>query len=242
MAYNRRRRYNKRKNYRRKRTRNRPRKNTYPYSRNVIARTKLPATIVPDVAYTVLKYVDRFVPTPALGANYHQVYSGTGLYDPDSTGGGHQPMGFDQWMNFYQYYRTSASKIIIRTIDNGSTPGAVQHEQSICPTISSSDLATADPEEVREMPYSRWKIVSTHTGRGPTVQSNYISYNKIVGRRPSGLGTNIYGSVSSNPGSQFFWHINGQVIDESSNMANVYVYVTIKYYVEFSGRKVIGQS
>lgn len=209
---------------------------------NKIVRSRLPSTIVPDIAYTVLKYTDRFAPTPALGANYHQVYSGTGLYDPDYTGAGHQPMGFDQFMALYQYFRVSASKIVVRTLDNGTTANAVQHEQSIVPTVSPTDLVTADPEQVREMPFSKWRLVSTHTGRGSTVQSNYMTYKKIIGRTPGGLGTNQYGSVGANPGSNFFWHINGQTIDESTTMTDVYCYVTLTYYVEFSGRVTLAQS
>lgn len=222
--------------YRRKRTyqRYRRRKQQLPL------RIRTRSTVMPDILTLKLRYTDRFVPTPAAGANYHQVYRGGSMYDPDYTGTGHQPLGFDQIMALYSNFRVKASKIIVRTVDNGTAPSAVQHEQSIVPTSNPTDLVTTDPEACKELPYAKWRIVTTHTGRGSTVQSSYMTQQKIVARK---LEDSIfYGSATADATSAFAWHINGQVIDESTTMANVYVYVTIIYYAEFSNRKVLGQS
>lgn len=40
-------------------------------------------------------------------------FSANGLYDPDITGVGHQPMGFDQWMAFYGKYCVLESKATV---------------------------------------------------------------------------------------------------------------------------------
>lgn len=42
---------------------------------------------------------------PAIaGVASSYVFSGNGLYDPNITGVGHQPLGFDEWMGIYSHY------------------------------------------------------------------------------------------------------------------------------------------
>jgi len=50
-------------------------------------------------------YVQTVQMDPTSGAPTVQLWNLTGMYDPDNTGTGHQPMGFDQWVGlFYNYY------------------------------------------------------------------------------------------------------------------------------------------
>jgi len=41
-----------------------------------------------------------------------------GLFDPDFSLGGHQPMGFDEWSAFYGRYRVKSAKCKIRAVSN----------------------------------------------------------------------------------------------------------------------------
>jgi hypothetical protein len=203
----------------------------------------LPPTIVPDVAHTVLKFRQRLVPTPASGAAYHQVFSGNGLYDPDITGSGAQPMGFDQWMNLYAYYRSTKSIITIDVRDNAGTAASTQAEWCLIPTALSSDLAAYDPMTAAELPYSRFGTSGTHTGGGARFSlTNTMSMSKMYGLDDMRFGVNALGTESANPSSQFNWHILGQVIDEATTMANTYIYVEIRYWVTFSRRVALAQS
>lgn len=43
-----------------------------------------------------------------------------GLYDPDITGSGHQPLGFDQMMTLYEQYLVVASKITVNAMNTGA--------------------------------------------------------------------------------------------------------------------------
>jgi hypothetical protein len=49
-------------------------------------------------------------------------FAANGLYDPNVTGTGHQPMGFDEMMSMYEQYTVLSSKITVHYI-NGSGVG-----------------------------------------------------------------------------------------------------------------------
>jgi hypothetical protein len=52
------------------------------------------------------------------------VFSANGLYDPNITGAGHQPMGFDQLMLFFEHYTVLQAKITA-TIFNSQSGGVM---------------------------------------------------------------------------------------------------------------------
>jgi len=58
------------------------------------------------------KYNDRIALDAAAGSIANYVFSATGMYDPDITGTGHQPLGFDQWLGlFYNHYTVERAHI-----------------------------------------------------------------------------------------------------------------------------------
>lgn len=62
-----------------------------------------------------LRYVDMWFSSGAFGSGTPGLYvfSANGLFDPDFTGTGHQPMGFDQLMAFYKHYTVLRSRITV---------------------------------------------------------------------------------------------------------------------------------
>ena len=71
-------------------------------------------TTMPDQMFIKLKYATSYRIT---AAQFHKVFSGNGLYDPDVSGVGHQPLGFDQWMTLYNRYRVYASRIVVNVVN-----------------------------------------------------------------------------------------------------------------------------
>lgn len=58
-------------------------------------------------------YSEAFSITSGAGSAGTYVFSANGLYDPNITGTGHQPMGFDQMMLFYEHYVVQRAKISV---------------------------------------------------------------------------------------------------------------------------------
>ena len=58
-----------------------------------------------------MRYVEEFELNPGLGSVASYVFRANGLYDPNYTGAGHQPYGFDQWMTYYNQFTVLGSKM-----------------------------------------------------------------------------------------------------------------------------------
>jgi len=71
-----------------------------------------------------LRYADTFSLTSTAGAVSTYVIRANDLFDPDFTGTGHQPMGFDQLMLWYNHFCVISSKITC-TFTNTSSAHAI---------------------------------------------------------------------------------------------------------------------
>lgn len=195
-----------------------------------------------DTLSVELDYVDRFAPAPVSGTNFHQVYALNGLYDPDITGTGHQPLWYDTLTTMYNNYIVTHVDVQILVLDNGTSAAPVQFEMGVCPSYDSSDFASSDPEVLSENRYGWAGLMSTHTGN--PIDNQYhgrFDLKRLYGL-PQHTDLQVYspsgGSSGSNPSTPWYLHVNGQVIDESTTMANVYIYVRLLYKTRWFLRKV----
>jgi len=53
------------------------------------------------------------------------IFAANGLFDPDITGSGHQPMGFDQLMTFFQHYTVLNARIKAQIINDADSSQVV---------------------------------------------------------------------------------------------------------------------
>jgi len=73
-----------------------------------------------------LRYSTNFALTTTAGAVTTYVFRANDLFDPDFTGSGHQPMGFDQLMVFYNHFCVVEAKITATFKSYGSV------DQTVC--------------------------------------------------------------------------------------------------------------
>lgn len=80
--------------------------------------------VCPSQIIVPLKYVsEKLNIVCTSGASNYHLFNFNNLYDPDRTGTGHQPCGFDEWTAFYSIYRVlSASIDIWATNTTNSNP------------------------------------------------------------------------------------------------------------------------
>lgn len=77
--------------------------------------------LMPNRHFCKMKYVTQFALDSPSGAPSGHVFRANGLYDPDVTGGGHQPLGFDQIMGkFYNHFTVVGSKLTMTPVIGGS--------------------------------------------------------------------------------------------------------------------------
>lgn len=95
----------------------------------------------PKTTKVKLRYCATVSLNPGLGTTANHVFRANGLYDPDQTGIGHQPMGFDQWSTFYNHYVVESSKMNAEffyssttAVDSGIVCGIMLSDDATVPT------------------------------------------------------------------------------------------------------------
>lgn len=95
----------------------------------------------PNTLITKLRYADTFAATGTTGARAINVYAANGIYDPDITGVGHQPLYRDNFANIYDQYVVLGSKITASFYPTTSTAAIVvgiigDDDSSVTSTVS----------------------------------------------------------------------------------------------------------
>lgn len=169
------------------------------------------------------------------GALNYYSFSANGMYDPNITGTGHQPMYFDQYGALYDHYCVIGSKISVRF-----TPTSTAYPCAIVGVFVNDDT-TVTPTLFGIMENS----LAVHTTVPNTANNNYRltrkwSAKKFFGKAPL-ANTELQGTTSGNPTEQSFYTI---FIDSSAAAAaaSVQAEVTIDYIAVWKELKDIATS
>lgn len=179
-----------------------------------------------------LSYTDSaFVSTPQVGSNYvsDYVFRGNSLYDPDYTGLGVQPYGYDQLTGpagagLFGAYSVFASKIKVHFQPSTQLSGLKVY---LVPTRTTT-LGTTDPSDIRMLPWVKTICHDTTDGSQKQNISHYMSCRKIfpdINPKDDTLKT----TYNNNPSVVFYWHV---LFDESTQMNEIAVRFDVKitYY------------
>lgn len=202
----------------RKRSRNRPyrRRSSRKYNRRRKYRATISKSVsspIPDKMYTRLKYSHLASVTTGVTPQWH-TFRMNNIYDPDYTGTGHQPLGFDQWATFYKHYRVLGCAFRITPIVESTTAMEVGFH------INNVTTAPTTIELAREKPFSKWIVTgdSTYNGR-LTHLRGYCAPAKLLGI--SRLKYNVEDAYSglcngtTNP-TAVYLHIGAQDVDRTT--------------------------
>lgn len=177
--------------YKRKRRRRRRRRGR---SSKLVLRMPL---VMPDVMYVPMRYSTTFTMVNVGGFGNHE-FRQNSIFDPDFTGTGHQPLGHDQWANFYTAYEVLSSSIKFQVLPPDVNP--IQF--AIYPSLGSgsvTSIATAI-----EQPYSKFKQTNDTT---MTARTNYLrnsmSIRKFEGRTTASV--NYTSAFGASPANTRFW-------------------------------------
>ncbi len=178
----------------------------------------------PDQMYVKMKYSD--VITVDTGAVAGQVYSINSLFDPDTTGVGHQPLGYDQWSNLYGKYEVLGCAMKLSLISNGN------NRFGIILYPSNSATAVSDTATAKEQRYAIHRYAASTTASMDTHINTYMSVKKLEARNTSSInfrGTTGNIGFGSSPTIQKYWHILVYALD-GLGPVNCFIDVNLKYY------------
>lgn len=200
----------------------------------------------PRRAFVKLKYADNsFDFTTNVGNGYRalQIFRGSSVYDPDYSGVGAQPNGYDQIAAVYQNYRVRGAKISIyfRTATVATT--AYQIRAFLFTTLGAVDYsgnttnALATLKGVRQISFNQ----QTAYNKKPHL-TMYCSSKKAL------IGIDIkdqenQAAVTASPSTNWMFNI---IVDTNTGSntsgvvgAAVFADITITYYVELWNNSIL---
>jgi hypothetical protein len=182
-------------------------------------------------------YMNASLTVPVTGLATGYVFSANGLYDPDVSGVGTQPMGFDQMMIFYEHYTVTEAKIVV-TFRNFST--------AIAPVVfiafRADTVLSTDPKVVMEtgnaistqlMPANIDGSLKELTLRGNI--GRFLGFDDL---QDSNVAR---GDISSNPAEGAFFHV-GAFYNEGAATGSVSFQVRLEYRAVFTEPRIITAS
>lgn len=150
-----------------------------------------------------LQYFDTVLFTGAASAVSSYVVSANGAYDPDVTGTGHQPMGFDQMMVFYNHYTVMNAKV--RAVFQNT--GTVSAHVGL--SVSGTTVNVSDNRQLVENGEMIYTVV-TPTGIADSIATLRTSASaaRFQGIQQPLDDPNMRGDAASNPTEQFYFHLH----------------------------------
>lgn len=179
---------------------------------------------------TKLRYYEQVSMDPGIGAVAFHSYAANGCYDPNLTGVGHQPRGFDQLMTMYNHFLVVGSKISVNFVNTDpNIPAVVGIQVSTDPAFSTS-LADYMEQGIRN-----YRVVcgDTQAGSNTAYLTSKSSPKKEFGVTNLRDNTSLRGSASGNPSELLYYHLFACAQNEASNPSPVDITVVIDYLVLF---------
>lgn len=199
-------------------------KKTYKRRKRLLNLMKSP---VPKMMMTKFRYSDTVSINPsAAGSVAEHVFVANGMYDPDATGVGHQPRGFDQFIGvLYDHYVVVGAKITA-ILDNSSNSSPayllLKAQDSSQTTISRTDWF--------EDAFTKYAVAGCGATGRPTAQSSIqCNIGKYLGRSKPLSDPHLKGDATSNPSEKVWFHVGACSVDNSLDLNAVYVTVVIEY-------------
>jgi len=218
----------------------------------------------PQSIATKLRYVEKIDMGSLSNQNVSiNQFIANGAYDPNFTGVGHQPRGFDQFMTGYETYTVTGSKMSVNFVYDAYQgpssealagqmiqPGATDAADSlnaasavICGVHKGMvALEAGTNEDQMEKERTQWKVM-TPNGAPVTLSTN-LAVKDFFGVQGTPVGQDGYtGSAAANPTNKCYYMVwVGRTNPYNQAICRVQAYVTIEYDITFSEPKTLTQS
>lgn len=185
----------------------------------------------PDKIKVTHRYVDNFAMAQSAGLKAKYNIRCNGLFDPNTTGIGHQPAWFDTMKEIYDHYYIVASRIKITMVPQPSVTAAL-----LCNVFINDDTADAAGNILANAENSTAKNkVSCTVPGAPTILYSSYSHAKVYGGSLLS-DDNQRGTRATDPDEESFYTITTQPLDFNSAWQAFYM-VEVEYDAIWVERK-----
>lgn len=168
-----------------------------------------------------MKYSEPLAFTTTTGLAYDYQFNLNSIFDPNRSGGGHQPLGHDQWATLYGRYRVDRSTVHATWLN---APSVGQ----MCTVLFSNSVGDiTNPAEAIESPFSSSKGMSTSGTCTEITRSQ--SLNTVTGVTESiyRADDRYQAAFGASPSETIIAHI----ITFTPTSASINVNVVVTYYL-----------
>lgn len=208
-------------------------------------RTRRPrkTSLVKDIGYLFpqrlrvkLPYTEAALTFSGAATPQEYVFNGNNLFDPNRTGTGHQPLGYDQIKSMYNRYYVSACKIRVElwSASTGTYTGA--GNMIIVPNNDSTGLiATYTATNIMEQEHARRKAWANASSKDAKVVATHSMTTRRILSSPGSTSYDAQAQIAAAPVDAWYWHIVLASVDDAS-LISVAFRVTLVYSCEFFER------
>lgn len=168
---------------------------------------------------------------------YHS-FRPNSVYDPDHSGVGGQPMGFDEMAGLYNNYRVLGSKITVKWA--GYNAGGGEDYVVGCFLDDNAAINYTTWEGVREARKGSSRLI-THQRNAVTTSAKY-SAKKFWSVKDVKDNENLGAAVGANPSADCYFLVWFQRLDKAVSSATINCMVQIDYIVQYFEPKEIARS
>lgn len=172
---------------------------------------RMPPAGFPKSKRVRMRYATTFLLNPTTdGVPVHKVLCANGMFDPEHALGGHQPMGFDQWMTVYDHFTVTDSVVQVKPLYTSPTSvqpgvfGVTLDDDHNLPYGSLTDMIESGMTSRRTKVYGLTEAVGT--GSDPLVYKAFRA-KKFFGIKAVVGEDELKGSQASNPSEGAFFHV-----------------------------------
>lgn len=178
-------------------------------------------------------YRDNYVLTSGAPSPFLQrAWKLNSIYDPDSTGIGHQPLTYDQWGLFYLSYRVYKVDVVLHLANQESVGVQVGW------TVQPDDNSIANNDAAFEQPHTFSKLLGGVAGQNRAMIKRTVNLPRILGQQSKQYraNENTYSTWYNDPNTKIYGILFAESIDNST-IPNVSVSIDLVFHVEMFDRK-----
>lgn len=196
---------------------------------------------IPDSMTVKLTYADQFTLDPGVGgtpATY--VFRANGCNDPDYTGTGHQPYGWDEYTTLYNHYIVLGSKIELVATNSGDDTNSmnlISLYVSANSTVASNALT-----DVLERPNQKYILVGARNAGPKKLWKNFSAKRFFDLTDLNDNRDHMGAAVNADPTEQAYFIVAASPYQAGVNTNATACTIKITYIVRFSERKNLTQS
>jgi len=166
-------------------------------------------------------YVETLSPTPTIFGVYSFMVNS--LYDPNYSGTGHQPSGFDALAALYKHYIVLKATVTVRAINTSTTVPAYIGGAFSRLTLD-GDIDGTNPVINFEEQSSAKVFMLGVQGSGSETKTFRMSVipHRFMGMSKPIADDRFWGDNSANPSESVFWNLLTCSVNHSSNPTVVY--------------------